>query len=41
MNTSILTDKIFVQIKMKEKLQEWKKEGEGFLDAIMMSMTLI
>ena len=31
MNTSILTDKIFVQ-KMKEKLEEWKKEGEGFSD---------
>ena len=31
MNTSLLTDKIFVQ-KMKEKLEEWKKEGEGFSD---------
>ena len=31
MNTSILTDKIFVQ-KMKEKLEEWKKEGEEFSD---------
>ena len=42
MNTSILTDKIFVQIKMKEKLlRGMEKEGEGFLDAIMMSMTLI
>ena len=29
--TSILTNKIFVQ-KMKEKLEEWKKEGEGFSD---------
>ena len=31
MNTSILTDKIFVQ-KMKEKLEEWKEEGGGFSD---------
>jgi len=31
MNTSLLTDEIFVQ-KMKEKLEEWKKEGEGFSD---------
>ena len=31
MNISILSDKFFVG-KMKEKLKEWKKEGEGFSD---------
>ena len=29
MNTSLLTDENFVQ-KMKEKLEEWKKEGDEF-----------
>ena len=31
MNTSLLTDENFVQ-KMKEKLDQWKKEGEEFSD---------
>ena len=31
MNTSVLTDENFVQ-KMKEKLEEWKKEGDEFSD---------
>jgi len=31
MNTSLLADENFVQ-KMKEKLEEWKKEGDEFSD---------